>query len=33
MDPRPSQEATTLNLNWLPFKYRLRASFSASLSS
>lgn len=28
-----SQETTTLNLNWLPFKYHLRAGFPASLSS
>lgn len=27
-----SQETTTLNLNWLPFKYHLSASFPASLS-
>lgn len=28
-----SPGTTTLNLNWLPFKYHLRAGFPASLSS
>lgn len=31
MNRTHSQETTTLNLNWLPFKYHLRADFPASL--